>query len=154
QKVEEKGLEALGVNTLTARRRSKRVAEAIVAMVTDLRATGAPGIADASESFAIAKVLQQAADKPDEVLSEHAQEPREPRFGAILSVLFGSRLRVLAGAALVFGCLLWIDQNEIVTSEQVREAATKVKEVATKAVESKDVSAVRDLKAEDLIGRD
>lgn len=154
RKVEEKGLEALGVNTLTARRRAKRVAEALVAMITDLRATSAPGSADTTESFAIAKVLQHAADKPDEVLSEHAPEPSAPRFGAILNVLFSSRVRFLAGAALVFGCLLWIDQTKIITSEQVREAATKVKEVATKAVESKDASAVRELKAEYLIDKE
>lgn len=154
QKLEEKGLEAQGVNTLTARRRSKRVAEAIVAMVTDLRATATPGSADTTEQFSIARVLQHAAEKPEEVLSERASEPREPRLRPLLNMLLGSRVRFLGGAALIFGCLLWIDQNEIVTSEQVREAATKVQEVATKAVETKDVSAVRDLKAEDLIDKE
>lgn len=153
QRIEEKALEAQGVNTLTARRRSKRVAEALVAMASDLRATTASG-GGATESFAISRVLQSAAEKPEDVLAERGPEPRPSRAWPIVKSLFGPRPRFLAGAALVFGCLLWIDQNEIVTGAQVREAVTKVKQVATKAVQSNDVSVVRDLRAEHLIDKE
>lgn len=154
QRTEERALEAQGVNTLTARRRSRRVAEALVAMASDLRATAAFGNTGPAQPFAIARVLQSAAEKPEDVLVDRAAEPRPSRAWPILKALSGPRIRFLVGAALVFGCLLWIDQNEIVTGAQVSEAVTKVKQVATKAVQSNDVSVVRELKPEHLIDTD
>lgn len=147
----EKSLEAQRINLLTARRRSRRVADAVVAMSSELRAAAWRQAADRSESLAAARVLRDAFERPEDVLADRESDLARPRWEAALEVIFSPKVRFLAGAALLGGCLIWVDQNEILTGEQVKEAVAKVHTAAKKAVESNDVNAVRELKTGDLI---
>jgi hypothetical protein len=151
QKVEEKGMEAQGVNLLTARRRAQRAAEAMVVTATELNAAARQRYADRSEQLAIARAIREAAERPEDVLVERESGLDQPRTEGVWERVFSSRVRFLAGALLLAACLVWMDQNQIVTGAQLKEAAAKVRDVATKAVETKDVGVVRDLKTGDLI---
>jgi hypothetical protein len=156
QRIEEQGLQAQGVNLLTARRRSARIAQAVVKMATELRSKKGHAGGGAHEHFSIARMLRHTAENPDQALSEHSEARFPLRLWVALAIhtLLGPTPRFLAGAALVVGCLVWMDQNAIVTGRQYREAAEKVREAASKAVESKDVNAVREIKPRELIGEE
>jgi hypothetical protein len=132
QAVEERGMVAEGVNLLTARRKSRRVAEALVVVSAEIRAaksalvTGTTGAVPPS----IARAIHQAVDAPEQVLVEREHGLIRPETSWLWELLFGPRVRFLFGAALVVGCLLWVDQNGIVTGAQIKEAATRAAEHA------------------------
>ena len=141
QRTEEKSLEAQGVNLLTARRKAKRIAEAMVAVVTE-RSSGSRHFASANEGepIPIARALREAALRPEDVLVEHEPVSERWRFLEWFSTIVGQRVRFLTGALLMAGFLAWVHQNEIVTSEHLQ----KLKEAAKKAAEDQDLKALRD----------
>ncbi len=142
--VEEHNLEARGVNLLTARRKSRRVAEAIVTYARAYRrgdsdATGAPLMVG----------LDRVARRPDDYLTAaEVEEPAGPSiasetFDALARVLFGPRTRFLLGGVALAGFLLWMHQNALISAEEIRRAGAG-------AVEGRE-EAVQDVQA---IGRD
>ncbi|MDR3633927.1 MAG: protein kinase [Isosphaeraceae bacterium] len=150
QKIEEKGLEAQGVNLLTARRKARRAAEAMVATAAEVRASARAAEVQGGERLSIGKSLKHAADKPEDVLSEQETGPTRPRLDGPLNLVLGGRTRFLAGAALIAGCLIWMDQNKILDTEQIKATASEVQGKLTKAAESKDVGGVMDVKVDTL----
>jgi hypothetical protein len=129
QAIEERGLVAEGVNLLTARRKSRRIAEAMVAVSAELRAAARehtssppPGVAGQSS---VARAITQAAETPENVLVEREPGRLGPETSLAWNLLLGPRTRFLVGAALLAGCLLWVDQNGIVTGAQIKDAATR-----------------------------
>jgi hypothetical protein len=146
QSIEERGLIVEGVNLVTARRRARRIAEAMVAVSSEIRAAArggalrSPGEAPGHPSIAAA--IRQAVEAPEHVLVEREHGRLAPERSRAWELLLGSRMRFLVGAILVAGCLLWVDQNGIVTGAQV-------KDVAARAIEHPDpVRALRDTKIE------
>jgi hypothetical protein len=123
-----------GVNLLTARRRSWRVADALIAAATELRNAPADGPAPA-----IASALRAAALAPDAVLIEHeaaAAAERPAIWGPLAATLLGPRARFLVGASLVAGCVLWMHQNGMLPG-------ARLKELAQQAAQVRDLDAAR-----------
>jgi hypothetical protein len=142
QPIEERGLAAEGVNLLTARRKSRRIAEAMVAVSAELREaqrapTSSP-LAEIAREVTVARAIRQAIEVPEQVLDEREPGPLKPDPSRAWELLLGPRTRFLLGAALLAGFLLWVDQNGIVTS-------TQIKAVVSQAIEHPDpVRALRD----------
>ena len=135
QKIEEESLVAQGVNLLTARRKAQRIAEAMVAVAAELKAAAARE----ETPRPIGRALRDAALKPEQLLVEHESGLIDRRSGGVLAILVGPKVRFLCGALLMAGFLAWVHQNEIVT----REHLLRLKDAATKAVETRDVEALR-----------
>ncbi len=132
--IEERGLEARGINLLTARRRGRRVAEATVALAARYRDSP-----DRSLGLPLMTALVRAADRPDEFLAapEVAEAAEPPAWREALAGLgrgaFGPRARFLAGVALLAGFLVWMDRNGLISAAEIRAdvlAATEGREQA------------------------
>ncbi|WP_406700786.1 protein kinase [Singulisphaera sp. Ch08] len=151
QKIEEKGLEARGVNLMTARRQARRAAEAMVMMAAELKEAERLPHAVRGERIAIGQALRDAAAKPEMVLHEREQGLIDPRTDGPLNLILGPGPRFLAGAVLLTGCLFWMHQNNLLTKEKLEEAkvtaqqlSEKAQAVANEAVKSNDVSVLKD----------
>jgi eukaryotic-like serine/threonine-protein kinase len=128
QSIEVRALVASGINLLTARRKSKRIAEAMVAVATEARAAArrphVEAFTPAGEPL-MAAAIRKAAETPEEVLAEREHGLIGTRTWWVVDVLTGARLRFLLGAALVAGFLVWAHQNKIYSTDQIKDAATK-----------------------------
>ena len=151
QKIEERGLEARGVNLMTARRQARRAAEAMVTMAAEIKDAERLPDAVRGERIAIGQALRDAATRPEMVLSEHEHGLIDPRTDGPLGLILGPGPRFLAGALLLTGCLFWMHQNELLTQEKMAEAtetakqlSAKVQQVTTEAVQSNDVTKLQD----------
>ena len=143
QKIEEKGLEAQGVNLVTARRKAQRAADAMVAMAGEMKKEArSPAKAAKSEiRESIAQAMRKAAEKPEEVLVDR-EGLLAARSDGPLGLVIGPKPRFLVGAALLAGCLPWMNQNQMISGEKVKAAAAQAQEAAVKAAQSKDINAV------------
>jgi hypothetical protein len=128
QKIEEKGLVAKGENLVTARRKAERAAEAMVTMAAEVRATAATAPGSAPLSAPLARALRDAARKPEAALVNR-ERGLIGRRTSLLDVVLGPRIRFLAGAALLAGCLLWMHQNGLLTREHLEAARQTVQNV-------------------------
>ena len=123
QAIEERNLEARGVNLLTARRKGRRIAEAIVAFAHQARRAGP----DAS-GLPLMDALNRVAHRPEEFLTtlDDDDHPGPPAWRGALDLatrfLFGPRTRFLLGGALLAGFLLWMHQNELINADEIRRA--------------------------------
>lgn len=148
QGVAERNLTAQGVNLLTARRKSRRWAEALTAVSADLRERERRPwrqVAAVAESRTVADAFRQAAEAPEEALLEREAGlvGRDPTW--ILELVFGARVRFVLGSLLLTGFLLWVHQNGIVTGRQLEQ----IREAAAKAIEAPDhLGALRESKIE------
>jgi hypothetical protein len=73
----------------------------------------------------IARAIHEAAEAPENVLVEREHGLIRPETSWFWNLLLGARTRFLLGAALVVGFLLWVDQNGIVQSAQIKGAAAR-----------------------------
>jgi hypothetical protein len=152
QQVEERRLEAQGVNLLTARRKSRRIAKAMVLTVADwrdqrrlLEASGQAAPADAPSLW---ERLSRAADAP-----ELALEPHEPhasylrrRLEGVGSLLLGGGLRLLLALALLIVLVIWLDARGILTFGQVRAQWTEIDHAVQDAMRASEIGRLRDVK--------
>jgi hypothetical protein len=76
----------------------------------------------------LAQALRQAAEAPEHVLVEREPGLIRPETSRAWDLLLGPRTRFLLGAVLLVGCLLWVEQNRIVTGAQIQEAAARALE--------------------------
>jgi len=150
QRIEEKGLEAQGVNLVTARRRAHRAAEAMVVMAAEIKEISRQPAALKVDKPPIGQALRRAAEKPEEVLVGHEQGLYGPRTDGPLGYILGPKPRFLAGAALIASCILWLNQNQLLTQKNAeavhkgfQELTAQGKELATKAVNERDLSVVQ-----------
>lgn len=152
QEVEEKHLGAAGLNLLTARRKSRRIAKAM--LVTAVQWREEQGLLDATERSLgthgppLLERLQVAAGQPEPVLEPHEKQPNAllRRIDSWTGILLGRGLRFLLGAAQLVLLAFWMDAKGIVTVSQVREQAAELYRVSRRAVESADPSSFRQLK--------
>ena len=121
QKVEEKYLLAEGVDPKEARRRAARMAEVFVGEAIDLRRPGA-----ASDRVERMRRLLRAAQEDDEEYTEREPPAIVNLFSRIADLVLGARIRFLVACALMVGCLMWVKQNELASSDAIRESATGV----------------------------
>ena len=133
----ERDLEARGTQTLTARRRSRRAAEALVAVLGQYRRS-----VDDSVGLPLADALRQAVARPDDFLtSPEIADDGEPAAwrpiaASLIEALGGSRARFLLGAACLAASFVWMEQNALVSYEEGKQA------VMTSAVEGDHALAV------------
>lgn len=152
QEVEEKRLEAAGLNLLTARRKARRIAKAM--LITPVEWRDEQRLLDATETTAAAhgppllERLNVAVNQPEPVLEPHEKQPRPllRRMDSWAGIVLGRGLRFLLGAALLALFAIWMDAKGIVTASQVREQAAELYRVSRGAVESADPSFFRQLK--------
>jgi len=122
-RIEERGLEARGVNLLTARRRAARVAEAMVRLAAQYRHS-----ADGSIGLPLQDALLRATEKPEEFIAATEDEAEgsassfawREALGTAARVAFGPRTRFLAGVVLLAGWLVWLNQNKLVDAGEIK----------------------------------
>lgn len=145
QKIEEAGLVAQGENLLTARRKSRRAAEAMVALAADIKASVNRPDQAIAVNRSIARSLREAAVKPENVLvnreSGLVDEDRRFRPLDLLNWVIGPKPRFLVGAALLAGCLVWMHHNEMLNAEQASAVVAAAKKGA-EAVQKGDTDAL------------
>ena len=119
----ERDHEARGTQTLTARRRAKRGAEAVVAVLGQFRRS-----TDGSVGLPLADALRQAVARPEDFLSSPEiatdGEPAawRPMAAALVQAFGGSRARFLLGAACLAASFVWMEQNSLVSYEEGKQA--------------------------------
>jgi len=118
QRIEELSLRAQGVSFFEARRKARRAAEAMVAQAGELRrAAGRVSrvvVSSLSSEVGRRRVLssiREAAEDPESVLDSMERGLLARRAGESLDALIGPSPRFIAGAVLVLGWLLWVNQN-------------------------------------------
>ncbi|MFO0910825.1 MAG: serine/threonine-protein kinase [Isosphaeraceae bacterium] len=137
ESIEERGLIAQGVNEMTARRKARRAAEAMVTLASEIRASvNQRDDSTIPVNRAIPRSLREAATQPEKVLvdREHGLvDDRRARLVGLLDRVIGPKPRFLAGALLLIGCLAWMHQNNLINAEQARvlqESARRAAEAA------------------------
>ena len=151
QKLEERGLQAQGVNLLTARRKAERAARAMVATAAEIRETIRPREGTIMVNRSIVEAMRDAAVKAEAVLLEHERgllddraSPRDrTKLLALLAgVLFGPKLRFLAGAALLAACIAWMHQNAMISAEHAQALVEAARTGDLDAVQTHALSGV------------
>ncbi|WP_169975989.1 serine/threonine-protein kinase [Tautonia rosea] len=117
--LEEIRLKAAGVPELTARRRSWRIAPALIARARAFER------GDHLSGGSLAASLADAIRNPETVLVEvEAENPFDRlcrRSLTLLDTLTGPRVRLLVGLALLAGFLAWMHQNRLIPQETPAE---------------------------------
>ena len=135
ESLEERSLEAKGINLLTARRKSKRIAEAVVTIARGYRKLG-----ESSPGVPLMDALNRVALRPDDYLTavEVEDDAGPPIWREVLDaigrVLFGARTRFLLGGVCLAGCLLWMHQNALISAEEIKQAGLEATTDREKAV--------------------
>ena len=144
QKFEERSLEAQGMNLVTARRKAERAARAMLATAAEIRETIRPREGTFVVNRAIAESMREAAVKAESVLLAHERGMLHDRDQAhertnflakLASAVIGPKVRFLAGAALLAGCIAWMHQNAMISVEHAS--------ALVEAAKSGDMSAVQ-----------
>ncbi|WP_435019807.1 hypothetical protein TA3x_001490 [Tundrisphaera sp. TA3] len=152
QLIEEHGREAKGTNLLTARRQGRRAAEAMVYIGDQYARSDRDGL-----GRPLMRAMIDACERPDSFLpatwSESARD-ETPAWRTALEtmagVLVGPRARFLAGALLLAGSLIWMDQNQIISGAKLKQEAIAAVEDRGQALA--DVEAVKQKLAESVRG--
>ncbi len=146
QAIEERGMEAEGINLLTARRKARRVADALLAVAAEIRKASREADRPASKVDGnvrptLAWAVKQAVEAPEKVLAGVDEGEVEGRdWSWVVDLIVGPRTRFLAGSVLLAGFLLWVHQNELISGEQVTD-------VANRAIQAEDpLKAIREAK--------
>jgi hypothetical protein len=124
QKFEERSLQSQGVNLLTARRKAERAARAMVATAAEIRETIRPREGTITVNHSIADAMREAAVKAETVLLEHERGVLDDRdrdratlMARLAATCAGPKIRFLAGAALLAGCIAWMHQNAMIPAD-------------------------------------
>ena len=123
----ERDLEARGMQILTARRKAKRAAEAVVAVASQYRRSP-----DESVGLPLVEAFRQAVDHPEKfLLSPEIAETDGfaggwSRAQVYFETLFGRRVRFLIGVAALVGGLIWMEANSLVSFAQLERLLQNV----------------------------
>ena len=127
QEVEENRLEARGLNLLTARRKARRIAKAMVITAAEWRdeqrLIGRLSKAAHWAARPLLTRLHEAVVQPEPVLERHEMQPAPNlrRLDRTTSFVLGRGIRFLLGLALFAIFASWLDAKGIVTARQVRD---------------------------------
>jgi eukaryotic-like serine/threonine-protein kinase len=123
-KIEERNLQSLGENLVTARRKARRSALAMVATAAEIEGSTRPQNGTILVNRSIAWSMREAAVTPEKVLLDHERgllpvpdRERSSLVGGAVTLLLGPKVRFLAGAALLAGCIAWMHQNSMISAE-------------------------------------
>jgi serine/threonine protein kinase len=143
QKIEERSLHSQGENLMSARRKARRAALAMVATAVDIRESLRARDGTIMVNRSVAWSMREAATKPEKVLLEHERglivEPDRERTSLVVrtfSALLGSKVRFLAGAVLLAGCTAWMHQNAMISAEHATALVEAAKAGDVEAIQS------------------
>ena len=153
QKFEERGLEAQGVNLLTARRKAERAARAMVMTAAEIRETIRPREGTIMVNRSIAEAMREAAVKAESVLLEHERGVLEDRTAPrertnfllkLANAVFGPKIRFLSAACGFLFRLYRLDahQNAMISAEHAQALVEAAKTGDLDAVQSHALSGV------------
>jgi hypothetical protein len=152
ESVEEGRLEEAGVNLLTARRRARRIAKAMVLTAAQWRDEQRLLASGRDSTVALGPPLlhrlHRAASQPEAALEPHEPQssPLLRRVDSLSSFLLGRGIRFLMGAGLFILFAVWLDASGIVTVTQVRDQAREIDRVIRRAMQSADAAILRELR--------
>jgi eukaryotic-like serine/threonine-protein kinase len=148
ERLEEAALIAQKVNDMTARRRARRIAEALIIVGREVLDVSIKSLTPDSTSATIRVIprpipdlLREAVQTPDRLLTSTWSDERDQDRGPnplvrLLAALTGPRVRFLLGGLLFAGFLLWADQVGIISSREIRDRAQM-------AIAERDVTALK-----------
>jgi hypothetical protein len=136
ESVEESALVAEKVNEMTARRKSRRIAEALVIVSREVSAASLARLApDRSDTIRVTPrpvpdLIREAVETPDKLLTTTWSDERDKERGPnpllrMIAAVTGPRARFLLGGLLCALFLLWADQVGIISSAEIREKAER-----------------------------
>jgi serine/threonine protein kinase len=119
QKIEQKKLEAEGVNKAEAASRAAAAADVLVDGAADIKKAAEASAKPVAEGEPAAprkplfnaKKLMEAAAKAEKDHTQRTRPKGPSLFKIIYSVTIGPQPRFLAAAVLMFGCALWVNRN-------------------------------------------
>ena len=150
--VEEKRLEARGLNLLSARRKARRIAKALIVTADqwreEQRLFEPNDRSPSSHGPPLVERLNVAAGQPEPVLEPHEPRPSPllRRIDSWIGICLGRGTRFLLGSALLVLLAIWMDAQGIVTANQVRDQAAEIYRVWRRSFKSADPSLLRELK--------
>jgi eukaryotic-like serine/threonine-protein kinase len=131
QQLEEKSLQAQGLDLITARRRAQLVTDAILDDAAETRASAAQLTASKPVDPAFEAVKKRSKIKT--MLADAkkgAYESKRRRLASTalspLSMVLGGKMRFLLGCLLIAGCALWARQNGLVSQENLANVKSAV----------------------------
>jgi predicted Zn finger-like uncharacterized protein len=137
ERIEERALEARGINLMTARRKSRRIAEALVLFAAQFKKTH-----DHESGIPLMDALNRVAQRPDDYLTTQIESddqqgppPWREALDLLTRILFGPRTRFLAGGVLLAGSLVWMHQNELIHVDDLKNLGVNAPNDHEKAVE-------------------
>jgi len=144
ERLEEVAAIARKMNEMTARRKSRRIAEALIVVGREVREASLAGHASPGASIAVTPrsipdLLREAVETPDKLLTTTYSDDRETGPNPVVrlvAALIGPRVRFLLGVALVAAFVLWADQVKIASLSEIRANAEQ-------AIADRDVSALQ-----------
>jgi hypothetical protein len=151
QDAEEGRLEAQGINLLTARRKARRIAKAVVLTAAEWRDEQRLSVtsddATTPRSPSLLERLKRAADQPESVLEPYETQPSAFRrwIDSLAGMFLGRRLRFLLGAALLVLFAAWLDAEGIITAQQVRDQTAQIAQITRKAIDASDPAVLREV---------
>ncbi len=151
-RVEEVAGVARKINDMTARRRSKRIADALLVVAREVRNVSLAAHRPAGDAIhvtprPIPSLIKEAVDTPEKLLTDAEADTPEARQNPIVPILLacvGSRVRFLLGTALIAGFLLWADQVQVISAEQIKnQATTAIQDQSTDALKNINIDTSR-----------
>ncbi len=144
QKVEEKGLQAMGLDVVEARKQAQHMAAALLDEAADARDAIKAGKPASQRDPAVIAAEKRARTK--QLLADARrgayQAKRERMIGIAFSPLtfaLGGKVRFLAGALLLACFAMWAKQNGLFDEQQL----SQLKEAASTVVENQDVDGAK-----------
>ena len=142
-KIEERSLQSLGENLVTARRKAKRSALAMVAAAAEIKGSIRPQDGAIVVNRSIAWSMREAAVKPEKVLLDHERgllpvpdRERSSLVAGVVLTLLGPKVRFLAGAALLAGCIAWMHQNSMISADHATALVEAAKSGDVEGIQS------------------
>jgi hypothetical protein len=137
QAIEERALEARGINLLTARRKAHRISEAIVLFAHQFRQTRGH-----ESGIPLMDALNRVAQRPDDFLTTNLESddqqgppPWQEALELLTRICFGPRTRFLAGGILLAASLVWMHQNDLIQVEEIKNLGANAVNDKEKAVD-------------------
>jgi serine/threonine protein kinase len=116
QEVEEQFLRARGIDPAQARMRAEQMARTMVGQAAEFKSALAQG------RVAGARSLFQSARRPEGAYNLQGERvSATERLTDLLDMIIGPKVRFLVGALLVTGCLLWVNQNQKIYQQKLKE---------------------------------
>jgi serine/threonine protein kinase/membrane protein implicated in regulation of membrane protease activity len=139
QAVEEKNLQAQGLNADEARERAERAAEVLVQKAAEIKEL-------ANRQTSLIPEATLVPEEPQDLVSAGAllELPEQPAprpggrrrrtgvLGSLFGLVLGARMRFLVGTVLIVGCVAWMYQNGLIPGHEI-------KNLAEETIQSKDL---------------